>query len=64
MIKTLKHEVAAISSAEPPVDYTVPQIKQRLKALIERIDIKAKSATNVLITLVALLIKVGCGGRT
>ncbi len=74
-MKTIKEEITALRETEPPKDYTVPQIKawlESLKAasdenavhlLIERIDVKDKTAFNVQSTLNTVLGKIGCGGR-
>lgn len=74
-IKDLDDQIKALKEAEPPKDYTVPQIKAWLQSLkkapdekavrllIERIDIKNKTEINVTSTLKSVLCEIGCGGR-
>lgn len=74
-IKDLDNQVKALKKAEPPKDYTVPQIKawlqslkkapdeKAIRLLIERIDIKNKTEIHVTSTLKSVLCENGCGGR-
>ena len=74
-IKELDDQIKALKEAEPPKDYTVPQIKTWLQSLkkvpdekavrllIERIDIKNKTEIHVTSTLESVLCENGCGGR-
>lgn len=71
----LKAEIECLQNTEPPKDYTVEQIRAWLEALknspdeaavhllIERIDIKSKTAFNIQSTLKAVLCETGCGSR-
>jgi site-specific DNA recombinase len=73
-IKELDGQIKALKEAEPPKDYTVPQIKAWLQSLkkapdekaihllIERIDIKNKTEVNITSTLTSVLGENGCGG--
>jgi len=73
-IKTLSEQIKALKEAEPPKDYTVPQIKTWLQSLkkspgekaihllIERIDIKSTTEINIQSTLISVVGDNGCGG--
>lgn len=74
-MKKIKEEISALQEVTPPKDFTVPQIKEWLDALkaasdeqavhllIERIDVKDKTAFDMQSTLNTVLGKIGCGGR-
>lgn len=69
----LKTDITVLKATQPPQDYTVDAIKQWLESLkanpdedavrllIERIDIKQKTAANIQSTLNAILGNLGCG---
>lgn len=73
-IKELDGQIKALKEAEPPKDYTVPQIKAWLQSLkkapdekaihllIERIDIKNTTEINIQSTLTSVVCENGCGG--
>lgn len=68
-------QIKALKEAEPPKDYTIPQIKvwlqslkkvadeKAVRLLIERIDIKNKAEISMTSTLESVLCENGCGGR-
>lgn len=70
----IKNQIAALESTEPPKDFTVEHIRAWLESikaapdekavhlLIERIDIKNKTETNIRSTLETVLGESGCGG--
>lgn len=71
----LKEQITNLENTEPPKDFTVEHIRAWLGAiktapdekavhlLIERIDIKNKTETNIHSTLASVLGETGCGGR-
>lgn len=73
-IVSLKDEIRALESTEPPKDFTVPQIQgwlqsirtapddKAVRLLIERIN-ATKTEINMQSTLTSVLGKIGCGGR-
>ncbi len=73
-IVTLKEEIKGLQTAEPPKDFTVPQIQvwlqsirsapddKAVRLLIERIDAN-KTDINIQSTLKSVLGDNGCGGR-
>lgn len=73
-MKQIKDEIESLKNTEAPKDYTVEHIKSWLDALknspdesaihllIERIEIKNKTAFNVQSTLKTVLGDIGCGG--
>ena len=75
-MQELKQEIECLKNTEPPQDYTTDQIKAWLEALksnpdetavhllIERIDIKTKTALKIQSTLNTVLGEIGCGGWT
>ena len=74
-IKALTNQIKSLETAEPPKDYTVPQIKtwlqslkkapdeKAIRILIERIDIKNTTEINIQSTLKSVVCENGCGGR-
>lgn len=74
-MEAIKSQIAVLENTEPPKDFAVEQIRAWLEAikaapdekavhlLIERIDIKSKTAFNIQSTLETVLGKSGCGGR-
>ena len=74
-MEALKSQIATLENTEPPIDFTVEQIRAWLEAikaapdekavhlLIERIGIKNKTVFNIQSTLETVLSESGCGGR-
>lgn len=74
-MQELDAQIKALKEAEPPKDYTAPQIKTWLQSLkkapdekavhllVERIGIKNKAEIRIQSTLKSVLCENGCGGR-
>lgn len=73
-MKALKDEMEALQETPPPHDFTADQItawlgslkaapdEKAIHLLIERIDIKNKTVSNIQSTLKTVLSEIGCGG--